>query len=109
MIGEQTALPSKLQIVNVQVNNEESCTRAYGSWYDAGNMLCAGVPMGGKDACFGDSGGALVCKKAVDGYSYFRLAGLVSWGIGCGDANYPGVYTKVSALVGFINSIIKYD
>uniref|UniRef100_A0A8C2AFH7 trypsin n=1 Tax=Cyprinus carpio TaxID=7962 RepID=A0A8C2AFH7_CYPCA len=36
----------------------------------------------------GDSGGPLVC----DG----RVYGLVSWGNGCGDSRFPGVYTAVS-------------
>ncbi|KAL0181691.1 hypothetical protein M9458_024097, partial [Cirrhinus mrigala] len=60
------------------------------------NMICAGSSMGGKDACKdvgvlvfqGDSGGPLVC----DG----RVYGLVSWGNGCGDPRFPGVYTAVS-------------
>uniref|UniRef100_A0A8C9RG63 Peptidase S1 domain-containing protein n=1 Tax=Scleropages formosus TaxID=113540 RepID=A0A8C9RG63_SCLFO len=36
----------------------------------------------------GDSGGPLVC----DG----RVYGIVSWGNGCGNSRYPGVYTAVS-------------
>jgi trypsin len=51
-------------------------------------MLCAGEPSGSKDACKGDSGGPL----AIDG----RLAGITSWGVGCGRANLFGIYTKLS-------------
>ncbi|KAA0707906.1 Trypsin-3 [Triplophysa tibetana] len=55
------------------------------------NMICAGMRAGGMDACKGDSGGPLVC----DG----RVYGLVSWGNGCGDPRFPGVYTAVSRKV----------
>ena len=54
-----------------------------------GNMLCAGAP--GKDSCQGDSGGPLVMG---DG-SGAVLVGVVSWGIGCGVGNRPGIYVRV--------------
>ena len=57
---------------------------------DAG-FICAGGEEN-KDACKGDGGGPLVCE--VNGIS--QLAGIVSWGIGCGQRNVPGVYVKVS-------------
>ncbi|XP_048029640.1 trypsin [Megalobrama amblycephala] len=62
------------------------------------NMICAGSRMGGKDACKGDSGGPLVC----DG----RVYGLVSWGNGCGDPRFPGVYTAVSRFRRWIDQTI---
>ncbi|XP_008291365.1 trypsin [Stegastes partitus] len=72
-------------------------------WYYWGritpNMLCAGSRYGGKDSCQGDSGGPLVCS------GYFE--GIVSWGIGCANAYFPGVYTKMRNYVDWINGIVN--
>ncbi|KAM8764535.1 LOW QUALITY PROTEIN: serine protease 52-like [Rhynchonycteris naso] len=66
------------------------------------NMLCAGSPYGGKDACQGDSGGPLVCQKKCK--SRWYQLGIVSWGVGCGRSKLPGVYTKVSNYLLWINT-----
>nr|XP_014707620.2 serine protease 52-like isoform X1 [Equus asinus] len=67
------------------------------------NMLCAGNPQGGKDACQGDSGGPLVCQKKHNNSLWYQL-GIVSWGVGCGQEQLPGVYTKVSNYLLWINT-----
>uniref|UniRef100_A0A3B4T3H1 trypsin n=1 Tax=Seriola dumerili TaxID=41447 RepID=A0A3B4T3H1_SERDU len=63
------------------------------------NMICAGSIYGGKDSCQGDSGGPLVCNG--------KFEGIVSWGIGCAYAYFPGVYTKVRNYHGWINWVIQ--
>lgn len=55
------------------------------------SAICAGAE--GRDACDGDGGGPLVCEKEGQWYQ----VGIVSFGIGCGRPNVPGVYTMVEA------------
>uniref|UniRef100_A0A667X1Z2 Complement component 1, r subcomponent n=1 Tax=Myripristis murdjan TaxID=586833 RepID=A0A667X1Z2_9TELE len=62
------------------------------------NMFCAGVPEGGKDSCQGDSGGPLAIKQG----GQFWAAGIVSWGIDCGQKGRYGVYTRVANYLGWI-------
>ncbi|XP_015423777.1 PREDICTED: testisin [Myotis davidii] len=88
--------PYSLQEVEVGIINTTMCdymytqpSYRYNIW---GDMICAGHAQGGRDACFGDSGGPLACEKKGLWYQ----VGVVSWGVGCGRPNRPGVYTNVS-------------
>uniref|UniRef100_A0A3Q1FP63 trypsin n=1 Tax=Acanthochromis polyacanthus TaxID=80966 RepID=A0A3Q1FP63_9TELE len=95
-------IPSTLRTVKLPIISSKRCNSSEsfnGSITE--NMLCAGYSIGGKDACQGDSGGPLVC----DG----RVYGVVSWGRGCADAQFPGVYTAVSKFRRWIdNTIFSY-
>ena len=67
-----------------------------------GTMLCAGGD-GLKDACMGDSGGALFLP-AGEGRPLPVAIGIVSWGVGCGLPDTPGVYTRVSAYTDWLQA-----
>ncbi|KAE8288962.1 Complement C1r subcomponent [Larimichthys crocea] len=67
------------------------------------NMLCAGVPEGGKDSCLGDHGGPFALKHA----GQFWAAGIVSWGVDCGQQGMYGVYTRVSNYVDWIKKTMR--
>jgi hypothetical protein len=64
------------------------------------SFICAGGS--GKDTCKGDGGSPLVCPSKYNPYTYVQ-AGIVAWGIGCGEDNTPGVYASVSKGVCWID------
>ncbi|XP_030740509.1 serine protease 52-like [Echinops telfairi] len=92
-----------LEKVNLQLVQWEHCSKSVPML--TYNMLCAKHPEGGKDACQGDSGGPLVCQKQ-NRSTWYQL-GIISWGIGCGLKNHPGVYTKVSNYLVWIRNEAK--
>lgn len=92
--------PEQLRGATIQVlasPGAGTCGFYFGS-YKPASMLCAGVTGGGKDTCQGDSGGPL----AVMVNQRWTLAGITSWGSGCADANFPGLYTRVTSYLEWI-------
>ncbi|XP_049808909.1 trypsin-1-like [Schistocerca nitens] len=80
--------PMQLQAVTTHLVERSVCNEAYGGGI-TDSMICAGEEEGGLDSCQGDSGGPL-----VEGSTQY---GVVSWGRGCAEAGYPGVYSNVPA------------
>ena len=93
--------PDTLQEVEVPILSNAECAQAYENNI-TGNMVCAGLPQGGRDSCQGDSGGPLVIFN--DDTSRWELAGIVSWGYGCALPGLPGVYTRVSSFAQWIRA-----
>uniref|UniRef100_A0A3Q0S4F5 Peptidase S1 domain-containing protein n=1 Tax=Amphilophus citrinellus TaxID=61819 RepID=A0A3Q0S4F5_AMPCI len=89
MLGGDSAT---LQKAKVKVINSWFCD-LFLSHTVTDNMLCAGVISGGVDTCQGDSGGPL---SVANPSGRFFLAGVTSWGNGCGLMYRPGVYTRVT-------------
>ncbi|XP_067245917.1 trypsin-2-like [Chanodichthys erythropterus] len=88
---------SVLQCLNLPVVSRMLCKRAYGTLI-TDNMFCAGFMEGGKDSCKGDSGGPVVCNG--------NLKGVVSFGKGCAQPGFPGVYAEVCRYTDWIKNII---
>jgi hypothetical protein len=97
--------PEILQQVQVPLFDRASCKAAYAGIEQTvtSNMICAGLAAGGKDSCQGDSGGPLVIES---GGSWVQV-GVVSFGEGCAQANFPGVYTRVGNYVDWISKVKK--
>ncbi|XP_033992693.1 hepatocyte growth factor activator isoform X1 [Trematomus bernacchii] len=93
---------SSLQEAGVRLIPHDACKKpnVYGNHVTT-DMICAGL-NGCADACQGDSGGPLACAHHDVSFLY----GIISWGEGCARSNKPGVYTKVTNYIDWINSVI---
>ncbi|NWR98527.1 GRAA protein, partial [Motacilla alba] len=94
--GKTMSHPAKvstaLMEVNVTVIRREICNdknHYNGKPVITENMICAGAKNGGKDSCDGDSGGPLRCNNVMRGITSFGKKK-------CGEANGPGVYTRLT-------------
>jgi trypsin len=105
--GNDASYANKLRDVDVQAIDTADCNA--GSAYDGevfdDSMFCAGAEGGGKDSCQGDSGGPIVIR---DGNKHIQV-GVVSWGYGCAQKSYPGVYARVSSAHDWIKGVVCDD
>lgn len=103
---EQMATSPILHYTVIVEMNRDACTHNYfGAGTITSTMFCAGSKSGkgDRDSCVGDSGGPLITH--VDGR--FKLLGIVSWGLGCANAQYPGVYTYVPAYINWLHQTVQ--
>ncbi|XP_017076435.1 trypsin-4 [Drosophila eugracilis] len=87
MSTSNPVLSPVLKSTTVLTVNQEKChndLRHHGGVTEA--MFCAAARN--TDACQGDSGGPISAQGT--------LIGIVSWGVGCADPYYPGVYTRLA-------------
>ncbi|KAL1493118.1 hypothetical protein ABEB36_011241 [Hypothenemus hampei] len=108
-MGESGPIPLRVREAELPIVSDAECIRKVNAVTEKifilpTNSFCAGGEEG-NDACQGDGGGPLVCQD--DGF--YELAGLVSWGFGCGRVDVPGIYAKVSSFIGWINQIISVN
>ncbi|XP_054089200.1 trypsin-like [Zeugodacus cucurbitae] len=86
--------PTTLQAVELEIVQRADCASSAYKYGDKikESMVCAYALK--KDSCQGDSGGPLVAEG--------KLVGIVSWGYACAKKGYPGVYSDVATLRGWI-------
>ncbi|KAL6262141.1 hypothetical protein P5V15_007238 [Pogonomyrmex californicus] len=98
-VREGGAVSYTLQEVVVPIlTNAECRATKYPPRRITDNMICAGFQEGGKDSCQGDSGGPLhIVENGIH-----QIVGVVSWGEGCAQPGYPGVYSRVNRFLTWI-------
>ena len=87
--------------MSLPVFNQSRCEESYVNITNIGpSQFCAGYEdsLFVRDACSGDSGGPMAVME--DGKWF--LTGLVSFGMGCGRTEYPGVYTRLDIVTTWI-------
>lgn len=99
-----------LQEVDLQLFSHEECQRTYGTsskkvpeGIKNEFQICAGGRNAEKDTCQGDSGGPLQARVI---HELYKVVGVTSFGKACGTTNVPGVYTRVSSYVDWIESVV---
>jgi secreted trypsin-like serine protease len=91
---------SVLREVTVPVVADADCADTYdenkefltGGSFDPASMVCAGDGTGGRDSCYGDSGGPLLVAGDVQ-------VGVVSWGYECALPSFYGIYARIGVPV----------
>ena len=93
-----------LQYIEVPIVDYDDPDLDFPWWADINEVteILVGAVDGGMDSCQGDSGGPVAVRNVED--TDWLLMGITSWGSGCAQAGRPGVYTKVSNYLNWINT-----
>ncbi|XP_071543204.1 LOW QUALITY PROTEIN: phenoloxidase-activating factor 2-like [Panulirus ornatus] len=104
--GKEGVFQNVLKKIQLKTQSHQDCqtalrtTRLGYEFILDSSFLCAGGEPG-LDTCKGDGGSPLVCKLPNNDYVQ---AGIVAWGIGCGEDGIPGVYANVPYAVDWIKT-----
>lgn len=107
----QLDMPEGLRQVEVSMYANETCEADYEKLIGEAtaeniithNMICAGIPEGGRGVCDGDNGGPLVVRRGENGW---QQVGITSWGYGCAEPHAPAVFSRVPRFLDWINQEI---
>jgi len=94
--------PDALQQASVPLVTRSVCNAPDSYDFIAEGQLCAGFIEGGVDGCLGDSGGPLI--TVVNGRP--ELIGVTSFGRGCAEPHFYGIYTSVSSYLDWIGQYV---
>ncbi|CAF1104718.1 unnamed protein product [Rotaria sordida] len=94
---------STLQQVILKTIDYQNFT-CYPLIYDRFKQFCAGVENSTKDTCQGDSGGPLMMFTSS---KQWVIVGLTSFGHGCAQPGFSGVYTRITTYLDWINLFVN--
>ncbi len=95
----EDSFPYRLRQVNLSLINNQQCSLRMGETIPEG-MLCAGDDIYQRDTCLGDSGGPLIAFDETR--KTWKQIGITSWGFGCAEPEFYGVYTRIKHYSEFI-------
>ena len=106
--GRAQTFPKQLRGTFVNMTEGSACGTLFPEYagFTDSTTICAGVAEGGRDSCQGDSGGPLYRVDSQTN-SIVAVSGITSWGIGCGLAEFPGIYTNVNSYVDWIQDNLR--
>ncbi|XP_064102965.1 transmembrane protease serine 9-like isoform X3 [Macrobrachium nipponense] len=104
VLSQGGSQPYVLHEVDVSTMPNFKCQTFYGDAPITRNMICAGVEEGGQDSCQNDSGGPMV-TAGDEAETHVVQIGVVSWGNGCAQPQYPGVYARVTRYLRWIRRV----
>jgi len=95
--------PLDLQQVALPIISNALCSVSDGVSIND-TQICAGDRQGEKDTCSGDSGGPLIVFDTES--RNWKQVGVTSYGIGCAQTGFYGVYTRLKSYANFISQQI---
>ena len=99
-----------LKQVNLTVYPNDFCTDVSPSTEKNWNtQICCGDLTGKRDACQGDSGGGLYIQRNLSDTLRYTIDGIVSYGEQCASPMKPGIYTRVSYYIDWIQENSGFD
>ncbi|KAJ0174986.1 hypothetical protein K1T71_009127 [Dendrolimus kikuchii] len=111
-----SAVFEDIQIADVDIVEDNVCNPLLRKFCDLNwcqltdNQFCAGNLTGAVDVCQGDSGGPLQMINPqpdyIIPYDIYYVFGVSSFKFKCAEPEVPGVYTKVSSFINWIETIV---
>jgi secreted trypsin-like serine protease len=101
--------PKYLMEASVSTISQKVCNdvKSYDGKIIETDMICAGnMTSGAQDSCGGDSGGPLLIPGLSTSASDDIQVGISSFGEECGHPDFPGVYTRLSTYLPWIQDTI---